>query len=119
MSFLSILPSIISIVCTVIIALVGWGFRSTISGLRSNIANNTDDIDKNTKSIEKVASRQAERMDKLETNFNDLKSDLPLIYVLREDFIRTISNVENRMQGMDKKLDHILEKLSRGGNNDG
>jgi cell division protein FtsB len=116
MSFLSYLPSILSVVCTVIIALVGWGFRSTIKGLRDAIANNTQDIDKNTKSIEKIAARQAERMDKLETNFNDLKSELPHIYVLREDYIRTMNSVETRVMGIDNKLDRVLERIPREAN---
>lgn len=101
MSVPSLLPSILSLVSTVIIALVGWGFRSTIIGLRNDINKNGD------------------RIDKLETSFNDLKSDLPLIYVLREDFVRTLNNVEKRIEGMDGKLDRLLEKTAKGGKTDG
>ena len=42
------------------------------------------------------------KMDGLEKELNELKSDLPFIYVTREDFIRTMNNV-------DKKLDKIYD----------
>ena len=132
MSFLSFLPSILSILSTVIIALVAWGFRSTVSEVRSEIKKNTENIEKNSRLIEKVSSeyddridklatKQGVRMEKLETNFNDLKSDLPLLYVLREDFVRTMNNVESKIGGMDNKLDRLLEKIVKvkGGNTDG
>lgn len=119
MSFINFLPTIISVISTVIIALVGWGFRSTILEIRGEIKNNAENIDKNSASIEKVANRHGERMDKLENNFNDLKSDLPFIYVLREDFVRTMNNVESRIVGMDSKLDRLLEKSAQGGKKDG
>ena len=130
MAILPYIPTILSIVSTIIIGLVGWGFRTTITGLRGEIKTNTDNIDKVTLLIEKIDSlqsermdkmdsRQSERMDKLETSFNDLKSDLPLVYVLREDFVRTMNNVESRMMGMDNKLDRLLEKTAIGGKKDG
>ena len=37
----------------------------------------------------------------LDKNLNDLKADLPLIYVTREDYIRVMNRVED-------KLDQIL-----------
>ena len=101
MSFLSFLPTIISVLSTVMISLVAWGFRTTISEIRNATKKNT------------------ERIEKLEDNFNDLKSDLPLIYVLREDFVRSMNSVENKMGGIDNKLDRLLEKTAKGGKSDG
>jgi len=100
-SFLSFLPTIISVLSTVMISLVAWGFRTTISEIRNATKKNT------------------ERIEKLEDNFNDLKSDLPLIYVLREDFVRSMNSVENKMGGIDNKLDRLLEKTAKGGKSDG
>ena len=102
MSFLSFLPTIISVLSTVMISLVAWGFRTTISEIRNATKKNT------------------ERIEKLEDNFNNLKSDLPIVYVLREDFVRSMNNVEGKMGGMDAKLDRILEKtIANGGKKDG
>ena len=47
--------------------------------------------------------------EKLKTQINELKSDLPLVYVLREDFIRTLNNVDKQMSDMNVKLDKILQ----------
>ena len=120
MSFLSFLPSIISILSTIIIGLVAWGFRTTVSEIRGEIKKNTENIEKNSRLIDKVSSKLSDRMDKLETNFNDLKSDLPLMYTLREDFVRAMNNVESKIGGMDNKLDRLLEKTAqKGGKTDG
>ena len=40
-------------------------------------------------------------LEELDKNLNDLKADLPLIYVTREDYIRVMNRVED-------KLDQIL-----------
>lgn len=51
-----------------------------------------------------LASRQ--ELEKMKDEFNQLKSDMPLVYVLRDDFIRAMGNVE-------KKLDKIYDVLSK------
>jgi septal ring factor EnvC (AmiA/AmiB activator) len=116
MSFIEVMQlclSFLSLVITVVVALAGLALKSILKGVQDAIKNNTDDIDKNTKSIEKVASRQAERMDKLEDNLNDLKAELPHVYVLREDYVRTMNSVETRVMGVDNKLDRVLERIPR------
>ncbi|KFN07253.1 MULTISPECIES: ATP synthase subunit D [Paenibacillus] len=52
----------------------------------------------------------AQRVDNLEKELDDLRSDLPFIYTTREDFIRTMNNV-------DKKLDKIHDSMIGGGRN--
>lgn len=49
------------------------------------------------------------RVDALEEKLENLKSDLPFIYTTREDFIRTMNNV-------DSKLEKIHDVLLKGGN---
>ncbi|GAC41274.1 hypothetical protein [Paenibacillus popilliae] len=49
----------------------------------------------------------AQRVSALEKELDDLRSDLPFIYTTREDFIRTMNNV-------DKKLDKIQDSLIGG-----
>ncbi|WP_018750695.1 hypothetical protein [Paenibacillus sanguinis] len=53
-----------------------------------------------------------ERVDALEEKLENLKSDLPFIYTTREDFIRTMNNVDN-------KLEKIHDVLLKGGNQHG
>ena len=52
-------------------------------------------------SLEEADKRNAEDIKALDKNLNDLKADLPLIYVTREDYIRVMNRVED-------KLDQIL-----------
>lgn len=52
----------------------------------------------------------AQRVSTLEKELDDLRSDLPFIYTTREDFIRTMNNV-------DKKLDKIHDSMIGGGRN--
>ncbi len=52
---------------------------------------------------------ECKRIDK---DLADLKSDLPFIYVTREDYIRHMNAFEN-------KLDRIYDRLVQGGKNDG
>jgi len=78
-------------VVTLIIGIAVWGIKNAIVDLK-------DAIKKNAGDIEKVAKELSE-----------LKSDLPLVYVLREDFIRTLNNVDKQMGDMNCKLDRILQ----------
>lgn len=54
--------------------------------------------------FERADRKNSAQIDKLEERFNDLKSDLPLLYVTREDFIRTLNNIE-------RKIDQLIAKL--------
>lgn len=77
-------------ITTLVIALIGWGVKTAISDMKDAIKKNSDDIEK------------------VKTELSELKSDLPLVYVLREDFIRTLNNVDKQMGDMNIKLDKIL-----------
>jgi hypothetical protein len=107
-TFLSHLPTILSIASTIIIGLIGWGYHATVAAFRSE-----------TKTLKEIETKQEERLEKLEDALNNLKSDLPLVYVLREDFVRTMNNVETKIMGVDNKIDRILDKLAQGGKLDG
>lgn len=56
----------------------------------------------------------AQKFEKLKDDMNDLKNDLPFIYVTREDFIRSMDNIDRTMgtvgQKIDKLYDHITKK---------
>lgn len=58
-------------------------------------------IKKTLTTLEKADEKNAAKIAEVEEKLNDLKADLPLVYVTREDYIRVMNRVED-------KLDQIL-----------
>lgn len=79
----ALIGAVASILCTVIVGSLSYFLKKTLSGL--------EDADK----------KNAAQIEKVEEKLNDLKADLPLIYVTREDYIRIMNRVED-------KLDQLL-----------
>lgn len=72
-----------SLLCTLVVGALAFFFKKTLATLEAEDKKNAD------------------RIDKVEEKLNDLKADLPLVFVTREDYIRVMDRVEN-------KLDQIL-----------
>ena len=72
-----------SLLCTVVVGALTFFMKKTLT------------------SLVEADKRNAEDIKALDKNLNDLKADLPLIYVTREDYIRVMNRVED-------KLDQIL-----------
>ena len=72
-----------SLLSTIVVSALAFFIKKTLSGLES------------------ADKKNAERIDKVEEKLNDLKADLPLVYVTREDYIRVMNRVED-------KLDQII-----------
>lgn len=79
----ALIGAVASVLCTVIVGSLSYFLKKTLSGL--------EDADK----------KNAAQIEKVEEKLNDLKADLPLIYVTREDYIRIMNRVED-------KLDQLL-----------
>lgn len=79
----ALIGTVASVLCTVIVGSLSYFLKKTLSGL--------EDADK----------KNAAQIEKVEEKLNDLKADLPLIYVTREDYIRIMNRVED-------KLDQLL-----------
>lgn len=90
--------------------------RSWLDGLRSSIG-------KIEKQIKENDERVNQRIDKLEDEtdgeianikqeLNDIKGDFATMFVLREDFFRSMNGVENSIRSMDGKIDRILMQSS-------
>lgn len=90
MNFSFILP----LVVTTAIGIISFFIKSTLSRMESN-------FEKLSKKIQEIDQRHNHDIDRLNCELNQLKSDLPLVYVLREDFLRAMNNIE-------MKLDKIL-----------
>ncbi|MEG1752469.1 MAG: hypothetical protein RR234_01010 [Christensenella sp.] len=82
-------------VITVLLGAVGWGIKNAMKDLKDKTIKNADEINK------------------VQTELNDLKSDLPLVYVLREDFIRVLNNVDTNFDKVNGKIDKVNEKLDK------
>ena len=84
----ALIGAVASLVCTLVVGALTFFLKKTLS------------------SLEKADERNAAKIAEVEKDLNDLKADLPLIYVTREDFIRVSNNI-------DKKLDHLLYRSER------
>ena len=73
-------------VITAIIGIAAWGINNAIGEIKSAITELKDTDKENAAEIAKVRGE-----------LNDLKADLPLIYVTREDFIRVSNNIDEKL----------------------
>lgn len=80
-------------VITAIIGVASWGVKNAISDMKSEIAK-----------LETADKKNAEDIAAVRSELGDLKADLPLVYVVREDFIRVSNNI-------DSKLDKLLYRI--------
>ena len=64
-------------------------------------------IKKPLTTLEEADKKNATQIEKVEEKLNDLKADLPLLYVTREDYIRIMNRVED-------KLDQLLYGAGKG-----
>ena len=82
-------------IITAIIGVAAWGVKNAIGEIKEAISKLETSDKENAAEIAKIAQ-----------DLNDLKADLPLIYVTREDFIRVSNNIDN-------KLDRLLYRSER------
>lgn len=82
-------------IITAIIGVAAWGVKNAIGEIKAAISKLETSDKENAAEIAKVRGK-----------LNDLKADLPLIYVTREDFIRVSNNI-------DHKLDKLLYRGER------
>lgn len=85
-----------------VIGIVGFFLKATLTDLKEGIIKNDEKIN----SVEIILRNEVKSV---RDELNDLRSDLPFVYVLREDYIRTLNNVDNKMNNIDTKLDKLLQ----------
>ncbi|BFH15192.1 hypothetical protein M5X00_24425 [Paenibacillus alvei] len=79
------------------IGAIGFFLKTTLSEVKQHIASSA-------KRVDELEDKMDTKVAGLEREVKELKSDLPFIYVTREDYIRTMNNV-------DKKLDRIHDTM--------
>lgn len=88
---------------------VFWAITGAIGALCSAVAYF---VKRNQDKMEKRMAAQEQRTREIEEKLNKTISDMPYLYTLREDFIRSTAN-------HDRKLDQIISLLAKGGNSNG
>ena len=108
----AIIGAAASLLCTLVVGALTFFIKKTLTDLTAADKANADSIAKVEDSISKTADKlieltnaadkaNADKIAKVEDKLNDLKADLPLLYVTREDYIRIMNRVE-------EKLDRLL-----------
>lgn len=89
-------------VITILNAGFVWLVKSLLAADRKKLA---DDI----KRITDNACKQDDRHDQLQKDFNELKARLPEKYVRREDWIISFSRIDQKIDGIWKFINRLLE----------
>lgn len=101
-----------SLLCTLVVGGLTFFVKKMISDLESADKRNAAAIEKvdqkQSAALKDLEVKQDKHLKELSGQLSDLKSDLPLVYTLREDFIRSMNNVDRSMSGLDQKLDKVL-----------
>ena len=94
-----------SLICTLVVGALTYFIKKTLVSL--------EDADKkNAADIREEAKKREQDLKELTGQLNDLKSDMPLVYTLREDFIRSMNSVDHNISGLDQKLDQVLRLIT-------
>lgn len=83
MSLVELICAAASLACSIVVGALAFFFKKTLT------------------SLERADKKNAEDIKEIRQQVSDLKADLPLVYVNREDYIRVMTRVED-------KLDRIL-----------
>ena len=105
-------PITIGMVSASILAALSFLLKMMINDIKSSISGFGDRLDTAMKSfderIDKVEEKHEKDMKQVQAELNNIKSDLPLSFVLREDYFRVMNGVEGKMNSMDEKLNRLL-----------
>ena len=82
-----------SLLCTLVVGALTYFIKKTLVSLEEADKKNAADI------REEERKREQDIKD-LSGQLGDLKSDLPLVYTLREDFIRSMNSVDHNISGL-------------------
>lgn len=98
---------ILQTITTLAIGAIAFFLKGTMNDIKEGIKQN--DL-----KVKELDVRLSKDIEDLKDELHDLKSDLPFVYVLREDFIRSLNNVDSKMNNMDNKLDKLLQFKNNG-----
>lgn len=83
-------------IITIIVGVASWGAKNAIAEIKSSVAE-----------VKLEGTNNANKIADVDKRLGELKADLPLLYVTREDFIRVTDNI-------DRKLELIINGQKKG-----
>lgn len=83
------------------IGLLAYFMKQTMTDIR-------EDIKVNNTKVEAAETKFNHELGKLKDELNDLKTDMPIVFTLREDFIRALNNVDGKL---DKLVAMQIEQI--------
>ena len=93
-------------------AVLTFFIKRWFSNIEQGNARIQEQIEQNDKKvnerIDRLEQKNDEDLQKIKGELSQMKADLPFAYVLREDFFRVMNGAEDRIKGMDGKLDRLL-----------
>lgn len=105
-------PVTIGMVATAATGALAFLAKMMINDIKSSISGFGDRLDTAMKSfderIDKVEEKHEKDMKQVQAELNNIKSDFPMTFVLREDYFRTMNSVEGKMTSIDEKLSKLL-----------
>lgn len=75
------------------------------AGIRKQIEKNDEKVNER---IDRLEEKTEKDISQIKQEINDIKGDFSTTFVLREDFFRSMNGVEDKIKGMDGKLDRLL-----------
>lgn len=122
----------VSVAVVIMISVLVWLAKRQLESIMNGIEKNSKKLDEQNEKINEQIKRLeddlkradtvftqrlleinekiGQKINQVEQDLNDLKADLPMIYTLREDFIRSLNNVESKIASIDNKIDKLLQK---------
>lgn len=92
--------------------LKGWfdNLNGSTEEIKKQIKENDEKVNKR---IDKLEQRTDAEIESLKKELISIEKDFPIVYVQRDDFFRSMNNVEEKIRGMDGKLDKLLLQNER------
>ena len=115
MELQEIVLSVLGIVVTGLLGWLAYFIKGTLDEFKCGIRELENKIEESKQETEERNKGQDKKIEEVKQELSNLKADLPLLYVTREDNIRALNNVDRTINNMDSKLDKIYERMMRGG----
>lgn len=112
MELTNVVTGVLGLVATGILGWLSYFIKRTLDEFKQAQSEQGERLEAIKKEAEARDKENEKRLEEVKQELSDLKADLPLIYVTREDYIRTMNNVDN-------KLDKIYDGMMRGGSASG
>ena len=107
-TFADVMAGLIGLGGTVLAFFIKRWFAAIEQG-NKEIQNRIEQNDKKVNErIDRLEQKSEEDIQKIKSEISQMKADLPVVYVLREDYIRVANNMEANIKELGRKIDMLL-----------